>query len=174
LRALLVLLPCGVPPNPEMQIAGKLRLRQLGLMWELFALFGMAFSAATLLPFPSEPLFLALIAKGTYGLPVLLAVATIGNTLGSCVNWALGRWIERFRDQPRFPLKGDDFDKTQRLYQRWGVWSLLLGWAPVIGDPLTVMAGVMRTPLWKFVLLTGLGKCLRYLAVAGIFKGLFG
>jgi membrane protein YqaA with SNARE-associated domain len=143
-------------------------------MWELSALFGMAFSAATLLPIPSEPLFLALLAKGTHSLPVLVFVATLGNTLGSTVNWALGRYVERFRDHPRFPLKGEDFAKTQRLYQRWGVWSLLLGWAPVIGDPLTVMAGVMRTPLWQFVLLTGLGKGLRYLAVAGAFAGLFG
>jgi membrane protein YqaA with SNARE-associated domain len=139
-------------------------------MWELLALFGMAFSAATILPIPSEPMFLGLVALGNWSPAVLVAVATIGNTLGSCVNWAMGVYIERFRNHPRFPVKEADFARYQAMYQRYGVWSLLLGWAPIIGDPLTVMAGVMRTPLWLFVLITGVGKLIRYAALAGVLR----
>jgi membrane protein YqaA with SNARE-associated domain len=139
-------------------------------MLELSGLFWAAFLSATILPGSSEAALLALIALGSWSLTTLVAVATVGNTLGSVVNWVLGLFVERWRDHPRFPVKPDEFAKYQEWYSRWGVWSLLLAWVPVIGDPLTVMAGVMRTPLWLFVLVTGLGKLARYLAVAGVVK----
>jgi membrane protein YqaA with SNARE-associated domain len=139
-------------------------------MLELAGLFWAAFLSATILPGSSEAALLALMALGTWSVPVLVGVATVGNTLGSVVNWVLGRFVERWRDHPRFPVKPDEFAKYQDWYSRWGVWSLLLAWVPVIGDPLTVMAGVMRTPLWLFVLVTGVGKLARYLAVAGVVK----
>lgn len=139
-------------------------------MLELAGLFWAAFLSATILPGSSEAALLALMALGSWGLPVLIAVATIGNTLGSVVNWLLGLYVERWRDHPRFPVKPEEFAKYQDWYRRWGVWSLLLAWVPVIGDPLTVMAGVMRTPLWLFLLMTGVGKLARYLAVAGVVR----
>jgi membrane protein YqaA with SNARE-associated domain len=139
-------------------------------MLELSGLFWAAFLSATILPGSSEAALLALIALGSWSLTTLIAVATVGNTLGSVVNWVLGLFVERFREHPRFPVKPAEFERYRAWYARWGVWSLLLAWAPVIGDPLTVMAGVMRTPLWLFVLATGVGKLARYLVVAGAVK----
>ena len=139
-------------------------------MWELIGLFWAAFLSATILPGSSEAALLALIALGSWDLTTLVAAATIGNTLGSVVNWWLGLFVERWRDHPRFPVKPAEFAKYQDWYKRWGIWSLLAAWVPVIGDPLTVMAGVMRTPLWVFILVTGVGKLARYLAVAGVVK----
>ncbi len=139
-------------------------------MWELAGLFWAAFLSATILPGSSEAVLLGLIALGSWSLAVLIAVATIGNTLGSVVNWWLGLYVERWRGHPRFPVKPDEFERYQDWYRRWGVWSLLLAWVPVVGDPLTVMAGVMRTPLWLFLLVTGIGKLARYLAVAGVLR----
>jgi membrane protein YqaA with SNARE-associated domain len=139
-------------------------------MWELVGLFWVAFLSATILPGSSEAALLALIALGSWKLSILVIVATVGNTLGSVVNWWLGLYVERWRDHPRFPVKPADFEKYQLWYQRWGLWSLLAAWVPVIGDPLTVMAGVMRTPLWMFIAITGIGKLVRYLAVVGALK----
>jgi membrane protein YqaA with SNARE-associated domain len=139
-------------------------------MWELIGLFWAAFLSATILPGSSEAALLALIALGSWSLTSLIAVATIGNTLGSVVNWWLGLFVERWRDHPRFPVKPLEFNRYQDWYKRWGVWSLLLAWVPIIGDPLTVMAGVMRTPLWLFIAVTGIGKLARYLAVVGAVK----
>jgi membrane protein YqaA with SNARE-associated domain len=137
-------------------------------MLELIGLFWAAFLSATILPGSSEAALVALVALGSNSLVILVAVATVGNTLGSVVNWLLGLFVERWRDHPRFPVKPVDYAKYQKWYQKWGIWSLLLAWVPVIGDPLTVMAGVMRTPLWLFIVVTGVGKLARYLVVVGI------
>ena len=139
-------------------------------MWELAGLFWAAFLSATILPGSSEAVLLGLIALGGWSLAALIAVATVGNTLGSVVNWWFGLTVERWRGHPRFPVKPDEFERYRDWYRRWGVWSLLLAWVPVVGDPLTVMAGVMRTPLWIFLLVTGIGKLARYLAIAGVLK----
>lgn len=140
---------------------------------ELAGLFWAAFLSATILPASSEAAFLALATLGQHGMAILVAVATAGNTLGSLPNWWLGRYVETWREHPRFPVKPAEFARYEGWYRRFGRWSLLAAWVPVIGDPLTVMAGVMRTPVWQFVLLTGTGKFLRYLALAGAFKALF-
>jgi membrane protein YqaA with SNARE-associated domain len=137
-------------------------------MWELIGLFWAAFLSATILPGSSEAALIALITLGSNSLILLVTVATVGNTLGSVVNWWLGLFVERWRDHPRFPVKPADYAKYQAWYQKWGVWSLLAAWVPVIGDPLTVMAGVMRTPLWLFIVMTGIGKLARYLVVVGM------
>jgi membrane protein YqaA with SNARE-associated domain len=139
-------------------------------MWELIGLFWAAFLSATILPGSSEAALLALVTLGSWSLTALVAVATIGNTLGSMINWWLGLFVERWRAHPRFPVKPQEFSRYQDWYKCWGVWSLLLAWVPIIGDPLTVMAGVMRTPLWLFILVTGAGKLLRYLAIVGVLK----
>ncbi len=139
-------------------------------MWELAGLFWAAFLSATILPGSSEAALLGLMALGSQSLAMLIAVATIGNTLGSVVNWWLGLYVERWRDHPRFPVKPAQFERYQDWYRRWGIWSLLLAWVPIIGDPLTVMAGVMRTPLWIFLIVTGIGKLARYLVIAGVLR----
>ncbi len=122
-----------------------------------------AFLAATILPFSSEALLAGLFLSGGYGWLPLWFFATVGNVAGSLVNWLLGRFFLRFRDRSWFPLKGAEMEKTERHYRRFGQWSLLLAWVPIVGDPLTVMAGVFRTPLPRFILLVTLGKGGRYL-----------
>jgi membrane protein YqaA with SNARE-associated domain len=83
------------------------------------------------------------------------------------VNWAIGRFLERYRNHRRFPISPRKFERTAALYRRWGVWSLLLSWVPLMGDALTLVAGVMRTPLLLVILLVGVSKLARYLVVAG-------
>lgn len=140
----------------------------------LTTLFLVAFGAASLLPLQSEPVLVALLLTAHHPAWLVVLVASIGNTLGSVVNYALGRMIERFRGRRWFPAKEAALTRAQAWYARWGRWSLLLSWAPVIGDPLTVVAGVMREPLWRFVLIVALAKTGRYVTLALITLGLFG
>lgn len=125
-------------------------------------LFLAAFGAATLLPLQSEAVLVGLLLSERYWLWLLLAVATLGNVLGSLVNWWLGRAIERFHDRRWFPVSPAHLQKARFHYQRYGHWSLLLSWLPVIGDPLTLVAGVMRVPLGRFLLIVTLAKGARY------------
>lgn len=127
-------------------------------------LFISAFLAATVLPFYSEVVLFAMIRAGEPA-GLLLAVAAVGNTLGSVVNWVLGRYILRFQHKKWFYFKPAQIEKMQVWFQRYGVWSLLLAWMPIGGDPLTLVAGIMRVNLWLFILLVGIGKTLRYVAV---------
>lgn len=87
--------------------------------------------------------------------------------LGSVVNWLLGRGIDRFRDRKWFPAKPAVLDRAAVRYRHNGRWILLLSWAPVIGDPLTLVAGVFREPLWSFVAIVTAAKTARYLVVSG-------
>jgi membrane protein YqaA with SNARE-associated domain len=99
---------------------------------------------------------------------LLVAIATLGNVLGSCVNWLLGSYIERWRTKPWFPFNADQLSRAQRQYHRYGYWSLLLSWLPIIGDPLTLIAGIMREPFWRFVLIVSLAKLGRYLLLMAL------
>lgn len=128
-------------------------------------LFVSAFVSATLFPGGSEALLVGLLVSGEYVVPGLLLVATTGNVLGSVVNWGLGRWVVRFQDRPWFPLAPEKLSQAQQWYQRYGKWSLLLSWVPVIGDPLTVAAGLMRERFLIFLLLVTLAKFGRYLVI---------
>lgn len=121
-----------------------------------------AFMAATIIPAQSEAVLIALVASGSYPVWVLFIVASIGNVAGSCVNYVLGRGIERYRDRKWFPVKETSLRKAQGWYTRYGRWSLLLSWVPVIGDPITVAAGVMRERFWIFLTIVGMAKTSRY------------
>lgn len=134
-------------------------------------LFFVAMGAATLLPLQSEALLVGLLAAQSQPAGLLVAVASVGNVLGSTINWWLGRSIERFRDRRWFPLKEPAFGRAQRWYHRYGRWTLLLSWMPVIGDALTLIAGVLRERLITFVLIVAIAKTARYLAVAGLTFG---
>ncbi|KAB0494328.1 YqaA family protein [Pseudomonas vancouverensis] len=129
-------------------------------------LFFAAFGAATLLPLQSEAVLVGLLLSDRYELWMLLAIATLGNVLGSLVNWWLGRGIERFRGRRWFPVKPALLEKARTHYQGYGHWSLLFSWLPVIGDPLTLVAGVMREPLGRFLLIVTLAKGARYCVLA--------
>ena len=134
----------------------------------LAGLFTAAFVAATLIPAQSEAVLAALLLAGNHPVALLLTVATVGNVLGSAVNWALGRGIEKFRDRRWFPADAAALERAQSWYQRYGRWSLLLSWAPFVGDPLTIMAGVLREPFWSFLVLVTIAKLARYLVLASI------
>ncbi|MGO4003978.1 YqaA family protein [Pseudomonas fluorescens] len=131
-----------------------------------FGLFIAAFGAATLLPLQSEAVLVGLLLNGQYGMWLLLAVATVGNVLGSLVNWWLGRRIERFKDRRWFPVSPARLEQAGQHYRRYGHWSLLLSWLPIVGDPLTLVAGMMREPLARFLLIVTLAKGARYAVLA--------
>lgn len=128
------------------------------------SLFVAAFLAATLLPLSSEALLAALVYQ-QYAPALLWLVATAGNTLGSCVNWYLGMQCLRWQDKRWFPASPHQLQAAQQRFQRYGQWSLLLAWVPLVGDPLTLFAGVMRVPFHRFALLVFCGKALRYAVV---------
>lgn len=128
-------------------------------------LFISAFGAATLLPLQSELVLLSLLSQSDYMPLVLLFVATVGNVLGSCVNWWLGLKIEHFKHKQWFPVSVQRLQKAEYHYQRYGIWSLLLSWVPIVGDPLTLLAGVLKTPFYKFLMLTIIAKGGRYLVL---------
>jgi membrane protein YqaA with SNARE-associated domain len=137
----------------------------MDLLFALAGMFATAFLAATIFPAQSE---VALIGLQLAGYPVvpLVLVASIGNTLGAVVNWALGRGIEHLRDRKWFPIGPHALERAACWYRKWGRWSLLLSWLPVGGDALTVVAGIMREPLWSFLVIVGLAKTARYATIA--------
>lgn len=132
---------------------------------ELAGLFLAAFGAATILPFQSEVVFVALQIAGAAPVTSLIVVASVGNTLGAVVNYVLGRGGERIARGRWFPASSARLARARALYARWGVWTLLLSWAP-FGDAFTVIAGLMRTPFALFLLLVTLAKTGRYVALA--------
>lgn len=134
-------------------------------------LFLAALGAATLLPLQSEAVLVALLLTDQYSTAALLLVATSGNVLGSCLNALLGRYLQRWQHKRWFPASASQLERARLHYQRYGRWSLLLSWVPIIGDPLTVVAGVMREPWWSFLLLVTLAKAGRYLLLAGVVLG---
>ena len=129
-------------------------------------LFLVSFLAATILPAQSEIGLAGLILTDDHDFWVLILVASLGNTLGAVVNWLLGRGVERFSDRKWFPVSPKQLDRATGWYHRYGRWSLLLSWAPIIGDPLTLAAGVLKEPFWSFTLLVAIAKTTRYVAVA--------
>ncbi|CAR55282.1 YqaA family protein [Burkholderia cenocepacia] len=129
-------------------------------------LFAVSMVAATLFPLQSEAVLAGLLLAGREPAWALVLVASVGNVAGSAINWALGRGIEHFRERHWFPVKPSALARAERWYARYGRWSLLLSWAPVIGDPLTMIAGVLREPLPTFLVIVTIAKVGRYLAVA--------
>ena len=128
-------------------------------------LFLAAFGAATLIPLQSEAAVVAmLLAKQPVA--IVITIASIGNVLGSVVNWVLGRYIERFRHRRWFPIDDRAFARAQAWYHCYGKWSLLLSWMPIVGDPLTLVAGVLREPLRVFLPLVIVAKVGRYVVLA--------
>jgi len=138
---------------------------------EYGALFAAAFLSATLFPFQSEAVLFAMLVTGHDSWWLLVLVASVGNILGSVGNWYLGRFFARFEDRRWFPVKRKQMARAGAWYHRYGRWTLLLSWTPIIGDPLTIVAGVMREPLRVFIPLVALAKTGRYLAVAALSLG---
>jgi membrane protein YqaA with SNARE-associated domain len=136
--------------------------------WDSYAgLFLLAFLAATIIPAYSEVLLASMAAAGHDPL-MLLFFAASGNTLGSAVNWGLGRFLLHYENRRWFPFKKNKLGLAQRWFQKYGVWSLLMAWVPIAGDALTFIAGIMKVPFPIFILLTGIGKTIRYILVLGV------
>jgi len=131
-------------------------------------LFTSALIAATLFPMQSEAVLVGLLLDGGYSTPLLLVAASCGNILGAVINWWLGRSLDRFRHRPWFPANNRQMQRAERWYHRYGRWSLLLSWAPIVGDPLTVIAGVLGEPLLSFLVIAGSAKLLRYLILTAL------
>lgn len=132
---------------------------------------GLALSAciaATLLPMQSEAALVALLALEPRAVYTLVLVASVGNILGSQINWWLGTQLQRWQTRRWFPVTPAQLQRAQLWYQRYGRWSLLLSWMPIIGDPLTLIAGVLREPFWRFTLLVSLAKTARYAVLASV------
>ena len=138
---------------------------------EYLGLFTASFLAATVLPFQSEVLLFGMLLAEHYQWLTLVLVASLGNILGSVVNWGLGRSLAHFEDRSWFPVKREKMARVERWYHQYGKWTLLLAWLPFIGDPLTIMAGILREPLPIFLLLVSVAKVSRYFAVAAISYG---
>lgn len=132
----------------------------------LAGLFASAFLAGSVLPAQSEAVLAAMLLAGTASPALLVAVATIGNVAGAILNYALGRGADRFRQRRWFPLSAAGWERSAAWFNRFGVWSLLASWLPIIGDGFTVLAGAARTPLPLFLALVTLAKGGRYIVLA--------
>jgi len=140
-------------------------------MLSYFLLFISAFGAATLLPLQSEAVLVTLLLKGQYSALLLISTATLGNVLGSCVNWWLGLKIEQFKHRKWFPVSEKRLEQAQRFYHKYGFYSLLLSWTPVIGDPITLVAGLFKENFWRFLGIVIIAKAGRYLFIYWMVMG---
>lgn len=130
-----------------------------------FSLFAASALAATLIPAQSESVLVGSIVLMPEEVWGLVMIASFGNTLGAVVNWVLGRFFGQTIGQRFF----SDTPRMRRIthwYQRYGWLTLFGSWIPIVGDPLTFCAGVMREPLWRFLLVVTFAKTLRYMVVA--------
>ena len=129
------------------------------------SLFVISFLAATILPFSSELTLAGLIATSNYDNFLLLIVASFGNVLGSVVNWVLGFYSRNLTTKKWFPFKDKQIENSSKWFSKFGKWSLLFSWVPVIGDPLTLAAGLLRVKFIEFLILVSIGKVSRYFLI---------
>ncbi len=128
-----------------------------------FQLFIISFLAATILPLSSELVLSTMLLSDSFNKYLLLVVASFGNILGSSVNWYLGKKILIFKDKKWFPANERQIAKGEIYFKKYGIWSLLLAWVPIIGDPLTIVAGILRVKFFIFLLLVSISKISRYI-----------
>ena len=133
------------------------------------SIFFVSFLAATIIPFSSEIGLASLLSFGIHNNILLLIFASFGNILGSCVNWLLGNFLRKFEKKKWFPFDKKKIIRASNWFDKYGKWSLLFSWVPIIGDPITFVAGTMKTNFKIFLLLVSIGKILRYFFVFIIF-----
>ena len=129
------------------------------------SLFAISFLAATILPFSSELTLAGLITTSNYDNLLLLIFVSLGNVLGSVVNWALGFYLRNLTTKKWFPFKDKQIENSSKWFSKTGKWSLLFAWVPIIGDPLTLVAGLLRVKFIKFIFLVTIGKVSRYIVI---------
>ena len=128
-------------------------------------LFLASFLSATILPLSSEVVLIYLLLND-FNPTILVCIATFGNVLGSCVNYALGFWGSSFFVRKVPGISEEEFTRAKQRFRKYGVYSLFFAWVPVIGDPLTVVAGVLKIKIFTFLTLVTLGKLFRYVIIA--------
>ncbi len=128
-------------------------------------LFFASFLAATILPLSSE-VVLGVLLGHDFSPYVSIFVATTGNVLGSVVNYGLGLWGSGILLNKFLGLSTLEIRKAENRFKKYGVFSLLFAWVPIIGDPLTVAAGILKVNFLFFVFLVSIGKFLRYVFVS--------
>ena len=134
------------------------------------SLFIISFLAATILPFSSELTLAGLMATSSYDNLLLLITVSLGNVLGSVVNWILGFYSRKLSKKKWFPFKDEQIEKSSKWFNKFGRWSLLFAWVPIIGDPLTLAAGLFRVKFIEFLILVTIGKISRYLVIFYLFS----
>ena len=131
-------------------------------MTTYFLLFSISFLAATIFPFSSELTLAGLLNAETYNSFVLLGAASGGNILGSVFNWFLGFYLLKYINNKWFPFKENHITVASEKFNKFGIWSLLFAWIPVVGDPLTFVAGALKINFILFLILVSIGKISRY------------
>ena len=131
-------------------------------------LFLSSFLSATILPGQSEIALTSLIILNNHSLSVLVFIASLGNVLGSLLNWFIGCKLERFKKKNWFPVTELQLKKASNWFHKYGKWSLLLSWVPFIGDPITIVAGIFRISIIHFILIVSFAKTMRYVFIAFI------
>ena len=129
------------------------------------SLFFISFLAATILPFSSELTLVGLISTSNYDNLLLLVFASFGNVLGSIFNWGLGFYARNLTIKKWFPFKETQIERSSKWFSKFGKWSLLFAWLPIVGDPLTFVAGLLRVRFLDFIILVAIGKVSRYLII---------
>ena len=129
------------------------------------SLFGISFLAATILPFSSELSLAGFISTSNFNNSLLLIAASLGNILGSVVNWFIGFYLRNFTSKKWFPFNELQITTSSKWFEKFGKWSLLFAWVPILGDPLTLVAGLLRVRFLDFIILVAIGKVSRYLVV---------
>ena len=135
------------------------------ILFSYFQLSLISFLAATILPFSSEVVLTTMYLSNSFEPYFLLIFASIGNIMGSITNWYLGKKITLFQNSKWFPVSPDQLERSRKYFQKYGLWSLLLAWVPIIGDPLTLLAGVLKVRFSIFFLLVSISKISRYVFI---------
>ena len=135
------------------------------ILFSYFQLSLISFLAATILPFSSEVVLTTMYLSNSFETYFLLIFASIGNIMGSITNWYLGKKITLFQNRKWFPVSREQLERSRKYFQKYGLWSLLLAWVPIIGDPLTLLAGVLKVRFGIFFVLVSISKISRYMFI---------
>ena len=130
------------------------------------SLFTISFLAATILPFSSELMLASMLSIENYNRTLLIIFSSLGNILGSVFNWLLGFYFIKLQGKSWFPFSNEQISKSTLWFRKYGQWSLLFAWVPLVGDPLTFVSGTMKTKFLTFIILVSIGKIARYLFIS--------
>ena len=136
-------------------------------------LFISSFISSTILPGHSELTLTAFIYLKKFSITNLVLIASIGNILGSVLNWSLGFYFVKFKEKKWFPINHSQLEKASLWFTTYGKWTLFLSWVPFIGDPLTVVAGILRIPIITFLIIVSISKIFRYVFISLIALNIF-